>query len=138
MSRIALINSQVQTIINEVSDIGSCLRDFRILKELGRGSFGVVYLAKPLSNTTVSHCVIKQICFDSASSKQKLQTLDEVHNLKKLQHANVIKYFGSFFERQNLFIVMEYAEKGDLQQIIARKKQQNKYLSEQEIWAIAF
>ena len=44
----------------------------------------------------------------------QLQTLVEVQNLRKLNHPNIIKYYTSFFANQNLYIVMEYAEKGDL------------------------
>jgi serine/threonine protein kinase len=37
--------------------------------------------------------------------------------MKSLSHPNIIKYENSFFDEDNLYIVMEYAEKGDLSQV---------------------
>ena len=44
--------------------------------------------------------------------------MKEVQILKKLDHPNIIKYLGSFVEEEALFIVMEYAEGGDLHRIL--------------------
>ena len=44
--------------------------------------------------------------------------MKEVQILKKLDHPNIIKYFGSFVEEASLYIVMEYAEGGDLHKIL--------------------
>ena len=41
----------------------------------------------------------------------------EVKLLKKLKHRNIIRYYNSFHDKKNLFIVMEYAEKGDLYKV---------------------
>lgn len=38
---------------NEQSQIGSSLADFQMIKELGRGSYGVVYLVKPLNSKEI-------------------------------------------------------------------------------------
>lgn len=43
-----LIKRHVETIKQQQSDLGNQVKDFRIEKELGRGSFGVVYLVRPL------------------------------------------------------------------------------------------
>lgn len=34
--------------------------------------------------------------------------------LKELKHGNIIKYYDSFADENYLYIVMEYASKGDL------------------------
>lgn len=54
--------------------------------------------------------------------------------LRKLNHPHVIQYYTSFLEKQHLYIVMEYAEKGDLAQLIKTQKDANKYISEKDIW----
>ena len=44
--------------------------------------------------------------------------LKEVEMLKELKHPNIIKYHDSFADDGNLYIVMEYASKGDLHAVI--------------------
>jgi NIMA (never in mitosis gene a)-related kinase len=44
----------------------------------------------------------------------------EVSLMKTLSHPNIIKYKSSFFDENNLYIAMEYAEKGDLSQVMFR------------------
>jgi NIMA (never in mitosis gene a)-related kinase len=40
--------------------------------------------------------------------------MKEVQILKSVDHTNIIRYYGSFIEDHFLYIVMEYAEGGDL------------------------
>lgn len=40
--------------------------------------------------------------------------LKEVEVLKAIDHPNIIKYYDSFTDENYLYIVMEYAQKGDL------------------------
>lgn len=40
--------------------------------------------------------------------------LKEVEVLKAIDHPNIIKYYDSFADENYLYIVMEYAQKGDL------------------------
>ena len=44
--------------------------------------------------------------------------MNEVNILKKVDHNNIIRYYGSFISANYLYIVMEYAEGGDLQRLI--------------------
>jgi NIMA (never in mitosis gene a)-related kinase len=49
--------------------------------------------------------------------KHKLYKI-KVNILKKLENSYVIKYYESFNENNNLNIIMEYCEGGDLSQYI--------------------
>lgn len=41
--------------------------------------------------------------------------------LKTLDHPNIIKYYESIIHNDKLYIIMEYAEKGDLMTLIKKK-----------------
>lgn len=51
-------------------------------------------------------------------AKHQREALKEAQILRKVSHANIIKYYTSFVEGEDLYIVMEYADGGDLQQVI--------------------
>jgi serine/threonine protein kinase len=42
---------------------------------------------------------------------------NEVTILSSLEHRNIIKYYESFMDDQDLYIVMQYAQKGDLHSV---------------------
>ena len=51
-------------------------------------------------------------------SKQRDKCMKEVKLLEMLQHEYIIRYIESFIEQNEMFIVVEWAEKGDLKQLI--------------------
>lgn len=103
-------------ILSEKEVFGGSLKDFKILSELGRGSFGTVYKAESLLNN--KECVLKKIDINSMKVKDRKNAIKEVEILKKVRHNNIIKYYNSFIEENNcLYIVMEYAAGGDLQKV---------------------
>lgn len=55
--------------------------------------------------------------FHNQGSSLKM-ALKEVEVLKQLKHPNIIKYYDSFADDGHLYIVMEYASKGDLHAVI--------------------
>jgi len=61
------------------------------------------------------------------SSKERQNALNEVRILASVDSPYVIKYFDSFYDELSgcLCIVMEYADKGDLQGLIAATKKKN-------------
>lgn len=61
---------------------------------------------------------MKEIDFMKLKSGHKKEALREVQLLKKVQNPHVIKYYTSFVENESLFIIMEYADGGDLSKIV--------------------
>lgn len=73
----------------KTSKIGTCMKDFNILAELGRGSYGTVY--KVTSNKDEKVYVLKKICMKHMKQKQQASALKEVQILKTLHHIHIIK-----------------------------------------------
>jgi serine/threonine protein kinase len=54
--------------------------------------------------------------------------------LAQITSPYVIEYYDSFFDDENLYIIMEYAEKGTLNEFIKKKKELNELIPEIDIW----
>ena len=55
-----------------------------------------------------------------------------------MDHPNVIKYYHSFIEHGALYIIMEYAEGGDLHQLMREKRATESRFKEQELWKYSY
>ncbi|CEL93730.1 unnamed protein product [Vitrella brassicaformis CCMP3155] len=98
---------------------GTCLNDFRFITELGSGSSGTAYKVRSCLDGNVY--VIKRIRL--RSEEQQRAAMKEVQLLGLLRHRNVIEYHTSFVDDGAIYIVMEYAEGGDMQQLIHYHRQ---------------
>ena len=91
-------------------------------KQLGSGSFGRVYL--------VSHNDSKDLFALKVIDKRKLMIsygkLDIIYNEisihSKLAHENIIKLYNVHEDKDNINIIMEYAENGNLYELISKEK----------------
>lgn len=120
----------------EKCDVGSSLKDYKLLCELGRGSYGVVYKAESLRDNNIY--VVKKMELKHMKERQQKESWKEASILKKVHHPHIIKYYNSFLEDENLYIVMEYAEGGDLYSHIKQFKKQKKLFSEEELWRFSY
>ena len=111
------------------------IRDYKIKKKLGIGSYGTVYLVQKNSSPNFEY-VIKQISLFSLSPKQKAEVKQESKLLSKLNSKYVVKYYDSFEEKDNLNIVMEYCNYGDLNEFLEKHKTTGHLLNENFIWKI--
>jgi NIMA (never in mitosis gene a)-related kinase len=57
---------------------------------------------------------MKKINMKHIKLKNQKEALKEAQILKKLRHPNIIRYYNSFVDEDHLYIIMEYAEAGDL------------------------
>lgn len=86
--------------------------------------------------------VSKCITLTDASASERLQALQEVETLKRLQqpkaHPFIVKYVESFLYQHALFIVMQYCPGGDLYHFLRARKATGVYLPETVIidWLI--
>ena len=110
------------------------LRDYIIQQRLGVGSYGTVYKAKKKNTDEIY--VIKQISLLGLVSQQINEYKLEASILSSIQSNYVVKYYDSFEEQNNLNIVMEYCDGGDLYQFLEEKKKKKIILKEDLIWEL--
>ena len=111
------------------------LNDFEIIRELGKGVFGVVYLATRKVDNNIY--AIKQVKFTDLKQKEISNSLNEIRILASISHQNIIGYKESFYDlpANTLNLVLEYADDGDLQSQITHHKQHKTYFPECTIWS---
>ncbi|XP_075277159.1 serine/threonine-protein kinase Nek5 isoform X2 [Opisthocomus hoazin] len=85
---------------------------YEIIKKIGEGSFGKIFLAK--GKVDNEQCVIKEINLTKMPVKEKEASQKEVILLAKMKHANIVTFYASLQEKNKLYIVMEYCDGGDL------------------------
>jgi NIMA (never in mitosis gene a)-related kinase len=105
---------------------------YKVIKVLGRGSYGEVWLVSPLESSSGSkskprRCVLKRISVGrSNDEKSDLAAAErEAQLLSSLKHPNIVAYIESFRSRDHhLNIVMAFCEGGDLYTKIKYRKKQ--------------
>jgi len=97
------------------------LEDFDIGKPLGRGKFGNVYLAREKRSKYV---VALKVLF-----KNQLQQSQVEHQLRReieiqshLRHPNILRLYGYFYDQNRVYLILEYAPRGELYKELQRCK----------------
>ena len=54
--------------------------------------------------------------------------------MEKLEHPNITKYIESFIQDNEMFIAVEWAEKGDLKNYISSIRERDEFIPEIKIW----
>jgi NIMA (never in mitosis gene a)-related kinase len=113
----------------------STIKDFEILKEVGKGAFGSVSLVKRKADSNIY--AMKRVKISQLNPKEQENALNEVRILASISHPNIIGYKEAFFEEhtKTLNIVMEYADDGDLESKIQKHTKNKTNCPENEIWS---
>ena len=96
-------------------------RDYRVLREIGRGRFGEAVSVEQI--TTGEQYALKRTRFGSRGQPDAKKVQVEAQALARLQHPNVIRYHATFAEPGAVCILMELATGGDLGAVLARRWQ---------------
>ncbi|KAK6939443.1 Protein kinase domain [Dillenia turbinata] len=93
--------------------------DFEIIKPISRGAFGKVYLArKRATGDLFAMKVLKKL--DMIRKNDIERILAERNILITVRNPFVVKFFYSFTCRDNLYLVMEYLNGGDLYSLLRK------------------
>ena len=105
------------------------MNNYEKVSVIGKGSYGKALLVRNKVDKKLS--VIKEISISEMSAKEQKEARNEVIILSQLQHPNIVSYQESFVDSGNLYIVMDYADGGDLYKAI--KNQKGVHFSEENI-----
>ena len=94
--------------------------EFKIIKNIGRGNFGIVQLVEHTIEKKLYVC--KCILISELTDEEKEGCVQEVKLLSKLRHPLIVTYKTSILENDTLYIIMHYCENGDLASLIRKQK----------------
>ena len=89
------------------------LADFDIGKPLGNGKFGKVYLAREKKTHFI---VALKVLFKNQLSKAGVehQLRREIEIQAHLRNDNILRLYGYFFDQTRIYLILEFAAKGEL------------------------
>lgn len=89
------------------------IANFEVGRALGKGKFGNVYLAREKES--------KYIVALKVLSKKQLMKHNVQHQLRReieiqshLHHRNILQLFGYFYDEMRVYLILEYAPRGEL------------------------
>ncbi|KAM0274986.1 hypothetical protein ACHAQH_007676 [Verticillium albo-atrum] len=93
---------------------------FEIGRPLGKGKFGRVYLAK--ERTTGFICALKVLHKNEIQQgRVEKQVRREIEIQSNLRHPNILQLYGHFHDTKRVFLILEFAGKGELYKHLRRE-----------------
>jgi serine/threonine protein kinase len=83
-------------------------------RPLGKGKFGRVYMVRTKAEPKfilALKCLYKS---ELVEGKVEKQTRREIEIQKNLRHPNVLRLYGFFHDEKRIFLMLEFAGKGEL------------------------
>lgn len=101
--------------------------DFVDIKQIGKGQFGTVFVAtEKKSNVQVAIKAVKHshAAYKDAEKLKFLRTqlTREIEIHARLIHPHIIRFYGFFHDKSKLFMVLEFAAKGELYRLLKANK----------------
>lgn len=120
---------------------GICLRQRYLIQHLlGQGRWGYTYLALDQERFG-ERCVLRQFHLPKIEKPRrqeeiKLYFQQEVNRLYQLQHPCIPRFWATFMEEGELFIVQEFIPGFSCRQLLLSRRQQQQTFSEAEVLAL--
>lgn len=112
------------------------LDDFDIGRPLGKGKFGNVYLARERKSKYV---VALKVLFKSQLQKSGVehQLRREIEIQSHLRHDHILRLFGYFHDKSRVYLILEYAPKGELYKELQKVKRFDEKTSAKYVYQLA-
>jgi len=122
--------------LSDSNDIIS-INGYEIIERIGVGSYGRVYKV----SKNKKYYVLKEIPLNLSSAAEKINSVqNEADILSSLDNKYVVKFYKSFKKNQNIYIIMEYCDNGDLCTFLSRMKKHRindtYFLSKDDVWKL--
>jgi NIMA (never in mitosis gene a)-related kinase len=110
----------------------STKEDFEFLQKIGEGSFGKVYKARRKQDNLIY--ALKMINISKMDNEEIKNTLNEIRILCSITNPYIVAYKEAFLEAKEMVVVMEFANGGDLSNLIEQHQKKRYYLKEEIVW----
>ena len=112
------------------------MENYELVCQIGKGNFGRT--SKIIRKSDQKTLIWKELDYGQMSEKEKEQIVSEVNILRELKHPNIVRYYDRIIDKKHsrIYIIMEYCEGGDLNQLIKRCKKTGEFIAEDIIWKI--
>jgi aurora kinase, other len=90
------------------------IASFEIGRKLGRGKFGRVYLARTKAKPHFIVALKLLWKHEIVKDKVERQVRREIEIQQNLRHPNILRLYAYFHDTKRIFLVLEYAIKGEL------------------------
>ncbi|ELP93763.1 hypothetical protein EIN_175500 [Entamoeba invadens IP1] len=125
----------IEECYSETTDVPGKKDNYQSLDELGKGSFGAVTKAWDKQNQR--YVAVKKIFRNDMNPNVLRQmAMKEIRIMKLFHHPNICSFFDYFVD-DCCFLVMEFCDAGDIQQLIDVRRRQgiNPLLSDDEVFS---
>lgn len=109
------------------------VENFELGKKLGKGKFGNVLLAREKDTKLV---FALKILFKRQLMDCKFDYQREIEIHSCLNHQNILHYYGNFHDDEHIYLILEYANKGDLFTHLTKAKYFSEFEASKYLYAI--
>lgn len=114
----------------------SRLQGYESVDKLGEGKYADVH--KGRRKTDGQLVIVKNIKIFDMPSNERKECVNEAKLLSSVQQSNIIQCYDAFIEGNELIMILELTDGGNLAQLIAHRKACQTRFSEQDLWTFIY
>lgn len=87
---------------------------YKVVEEIGSGAFGTVKKVMLINNKETIRAMKILPRENIIKGKDGKKLIEEIEILKNMEHPNIVKIFEYFYDKNNVYIISEFCDQGDL------------------------